>query len=122
MISSTLANVFGGKPQKALLSEVSELRIIKGEINKARCVIELNALGEITYANDNLAKVLGWSTSEMQGQHHSRLLPPEETADAQYQTFWRNLKNNQTQPGIFKFSSQTGQTRWLQGYYAPICD
>ncbi|KAG1647691.1 Chemotaxis protein CheA [Nymphon striatum] len=49
-----LIDTMNTEASKQLLDEVEEFTTLKGEIDKARCVIELDAEGNITSANANL--------------------------------------------------------------------
>ncbi|MDP8566988.1 methyl-accepting chemotaxis protein [Methylophilus aquaticus] len=123
MISSVL-NMLAGttKEYRAIKNEVSEFKALKAEINKARCIVELNANGEITHGNHNLCQALGYNESELIGQHHRTLLSRAEATKPEYEQFWSALKSGQSQVGTFKMVNKAGKDFWFQGYYAPVCD
>ena len=103
-----------------LMDEVDEFRSLKVEINKARCIVELNGAGSITSINHNLAKSLGVDETHFVGQHHRSLLSRADSSSMEYQQFWDNLNNGVTQSGVFKLQDSKGEVRWFQGYYAPV--
>lgn len=103
-----------------LMDEVDEFRSLKVEINKARCIVELNGDGSITSINQNLAKSLGVDETHFLGQHHRSLLSRANSTSMEYQQFWDNLNNGVTQSGVFKLQDSNGEVRWFQGYYAPV--
>lgn len=123
MISSILNMLAGStKEYRTIKNEVSEFKALKAEINKARCIVELNASGEITHGNHNLCQALGYNESELLGQHHRALLSRAEGTKPEYEQFWSALKNGQSQVGTFKMVNKAGEDFWFQGYYAPVCD
>jgi len=108
------------KQTKNMLDEVAEMRTIKAEINKARCVIEFSAEGNITSVNALALNALHFQERELLNQHHRVLLGTTESTSAEYQDFWRNLSAGKSQTGLFKLQSKEGGTVWCQGYYAPV--
>jgi len=119
---STIVNRLAGSTSevKELVEEVAELRALKAEINKARCALELDAKGTITGVNENMLNALGYAQSDLVNQHHRILLGRVDATSSEYQDFWQELTAGKTQAGNFKLQSKTGNTVWLQGYYAPI--
>lgn len=111
---------FNTLQNNSIQEEVEEFRALKVEINKARCVIEFNAVGEITAINKNALTALDYIESELLNQHHRILISPEEASSVSYREFWVGLGNGITQSGSFKLQTKTGKTVWMQGYYAPV--
>lgn len=111
---------FNTLQNNSIQEEVEEFRALKVEINKARCVIEFNAVGEITAINKNALTALDYIESELLNQHHRILISPEEASSVSYREFWVGLGNGITQSGSFKLKTKTGKTVWMQGYYAPV--
>lgn len=124
MMIGTILNKLasGTREYQGIRNEVSEFRVLREEINKARCIIELNAKGEIIRGNDNLCQALGYQETELLGQHHRSLLARADAGSAEYEQFWTGLRNAKSQVGAFKLVSKDGKEAWLQGYYAPVCD
>lgn len=107
---------------KNIQKQVSEFNVLKNEINKARCIIELNAKGEITHLNKNMLRVLGYNETELLTQHHRALLSRAEASKSTYEAFWYGLNHGESQLGTFNMITKAGKEVWLQGYYAPVCD
>ncbi|MFV1922771.1 MAG: PAS domain-containing protein, partial [Methylotenera sp.] len=105
---------------KELQGEVSEFRALKKEINKARCVIEFNADGNITNINENALEALGYNEKDLLSQHHRTLVGRAEAAGPAYKAFWPSLAEGQSQTGVFQLQNKQGDTVWFQGYYAPV--
>ena len=105
---------------KELKDEVAEFRVLKAEINKARCVLEFDGNGNVTLANQNLTQSLGYSESELLGQHHRILVGRTQAGSREYQDFWKDLASGISQTGTFDFVNKAGDKAWYQGYYAPV--
>lgn len=103
---------------RKMMVELTEFHALKAEIDKARCVIELNADGEISHANTNAEQALAYRPKTLNGQHHRVLLSRDESA--QHDAFWQALKDGKTQSGEFRRQSSEGKNVWFQGYYAPV--
>ena len=106
---------------KALLEEVEEFRALKVEIDKARCIVEMDAEGNIIAANANLVDALKYkSPSELVGQHHRAIVGRLESTSPEYTKFWENLRGGVSNKGTFKLQNRGGEVVWFQGYYAPV--
>ncbi len=105
---------------KKMLDEIAEMRAIKAEINKARCVIEFNAEGLITSINELALKALSYSENELISQHHRTLVGRFESQKSEYQDFWAELAAGRSQSGMFELINKEGKTVFFQGYYAPV--
>ncbi len=121
MLSNIVDNIaVNSEAYKEVVLEVEEFRALKKEIDKARCVLEFDAYGNISSVNDNASDALGYQASELLDEHHSVLLAKEEIDSAGYQAFWNNLAKGKTQTGEFKMLTKNGEEVWFQGYYAPV--
>ena len=88
---------------KALLEEVEEFRALKVEIDKARCIVEMDAEGNIIAANANLVDALKYkSPSELVGQHHRAIVGRLESTSPEYTKFWENLRGGVSNKGTFR--------------------
>jgi methyl-accepting chemotaxis protein len=123
MLTNILNNIAGNSDAyKALVNEVEEFRALKTEINKARCVLEFDAKGNITNANENISSALGFLASEVVSQHDRQLRTAEYAASSEFKAFWQNLEKGTVQSGGFEMLSNSGETVFFQGYYAPVMD
>ncbi len=91
-------------------------------IRKSQAVIEFNMDGTIRYANQNFCDALGYSLSEIQGQHHSMFVEPHEREAPAYREFWENLNRGQYQAAEYKRIAKGGREIWIQASYNPILD
>jgi methyl-accepting chemotaxis protein len=91
-------------------------------IGKSQAVIEFNMDGTIITANENFLKALGYSLTEIRGQHHSLFVEPSERDSAAYREFWASLNRGQYQAGEYKRIGKTGKEVYIQASYNPILD
>ncbi len=91
-------------------------------ISKAQAVIEFNMDGTIITANDNFLSAMGYTLAEIQGQHHSMFVEPQERASKEYQEFWATLNRGEYTTGEYKRVGKNGKEVWIQGSYNPIND
>ncbi len=91
-------------------------------INKAQAVIEFSMDGRILDANENFLATLGYSLSEIRGQHHSMFVDPEYRAGAEYRAFWEKLGRGEYDAGQYKRVGKGGRVIWIQASYNPILD
>ena len=91
-------------------------------INKSNAVIEFNLDGTIVFANENFLKLMGYTLSEIRGQHHRMFVDSVEASGEAYRTFWANLNKGEYQNGEFKRLTKGGKEVWIQGSYNPAYD
>ncbi|MCE0538157.1 PAS domain-containing protein [Kineosporia rhizophila] len=89
-------------------------------INRSQAVIEFDLEGHILDANDNFLALVGYSRSEVVGQHHRMFVTPEDAKSAAYQEFWRHLGAGEFVSGEFHRLGKDGREVWLQAVYNPI--
>ena len=97
----------------------------EGRINamdKAQAIIEFNLDGTVLKANDNFLKTLGYSLSEIQGQHHRMFCDPAYTSSPDYAAFWQKLGRGENDSGVYRRLGKGGKEVWIQASYNPICD
>jgi methyl-accepting chemotaxis protein len=85
-------------------------------------VISFSLDGTILDANDLFLNVMGYTLAEIKGKHHSMFIEPGTESSAEYQEFWRNLRNGQPDSRIFKRYGRHGKVVWIQASYNPILD
>jgi methyl-accepting chemotaxis protein len=120
-----------GKPVKVVkfAIDVTEQKLrnadLSGQIDaigKSQAVIEFNLDGSILTANRNFQQALGYSLSEITGQHHSLFVDPAERDTPAYREFWAALNRGEFQAGEFKRIGKGGKEVWIQASYNPILD
>ncbi|WP_395142755.1 methyl-accepting chemotaxis protein [Armatimonas sp.] len=89
-------------------------------IHRSQCVVEYGMDGSILTANESFLTLLCYRAEQIQGQHHSLLVVPEEQKSAGYRQFWRDLVQGSYQMGEYKRVDRNGRVGWLQAIYTPI--
>jgi methyl-accepting chemotaxis protein len=106
----------------SLSSESREWKSMRDAINKSFAVIEFKLDGTIITANENFLSVLGYSLSEVQGQHHSMFVEPAYKESQEYRNFWECLNRGEHQSAEFKRIGKGGREVWIQASYNPLLD
>jgi len=91
-------------------------------LGRSQAVIQFSPDGRIVTANDNFLRAMGYTLSEIQGQHHSIFVDPAETRSPEYAEFWTKLREGKFQSGHFKRAAKSGEPVWIEGAYNPIFD
>ena len=91
-------------------------------INKSQAVIEFDLEGHILDANENFLAAMGYSLSEIKGQHHSMFVDPSYKLSAEYAAFWQSLKAGEHSEGEYKRIAKGGREIWIRASYNPIFD
>ncbi|TAF65559.1 MAG: PAS domain S-box protein [Cytophagales bacterium] len=84
--------------------------------------VEFSPEGLVKDANPTFYKLFGYEPEEIQNQHHSLLVTPEEKNSQQYQQFWENLRNGIKQPGEYTRVKKDGEIVVLNATYSPVLD
>ncbi len=120
-----------GKPFKVvkyatdITAQKLEYANISGQIEaigKSQAVIEFHMDGTIITANENFLATVGYSLTEIQGQHHRMFAEPELAGSAEYQQFWERLRRGEYDAGEYKRVGKNGREIWIQASYNPILD
>ena len=91
-------------------------------IGRSQAVIEFDMTGRVITANDNFLTVMGYSLSEVQGQHHSMFMPPADMQGREYQEFWAALNRGEFQAADYLRHAKGGREVWIHATYTPILD
>ena len=91
-------------------------------IRRVMGVISFDIEGKVLEANDNFLMVLGYSAAEIVGQHHSKLMPPEEVSTMAYRDFWAALRAGEFRAGLFRRRAKSGKDIWIEASYNSILD
>lgn len=83
-------------------------------------IAEFDLEGNFIRANDNYARLLGYSSEELIGQNYSVILPRDYAETEPYKQFWQNLKAGKTYKGEVLRIRKDGHRVWLQAAYKPI--
>jgi methyl-accepting chemotaxis protein len=91
-------------------------------IDKAQAVIEFNLDGTVRTANDNFLRAMGYTLSEVKGQHHGLFVEPAYRESAEYREFWAKLARGEYDAAQYKRIAKGGREVWIQASYNPILD
>ncbi|PTS88734.1 PAS domain-containing methyl-accepting chemotaxis protein, partial [Caulobacter sp. HMWF009] len=91
-------------------------------IGRVQAVIEFTPQGLVLDANDNFLQALGYTLSEIKGQHHRMFVAPEDARSADYDAFWKKLNAGEFVAAEFKRIGKGGRTVWIQASYNPVFD
>ncbi len=121
----------GGKPYKVVkfATDVSQQKLQTADfsgqitaISKSQAVIEFNMDGTIIDANDNFLNTVGYTLSEIKGQHHSLFVEHDYKRSVEYRQFWENLNRGEFESGEYKRLGKGAKEVWIQASYNPIMD
>ncbi|HEY0268691.1 MAG TPA: methyl-accepting chemotaxis protein, partial [Methyloradius sp.] len=103
-------------------TEDFDSRVQKEAIDRFQGAIDLSLDGTIISANETYLKILGYSSSELVGQHVSMVLEPTFARSPEYQAIWAKITNGEFISGRYKRIAKGGREVWIQAYYSPIRD
>ncbi len=91
--------------------------------DRATAAIEFDLAGCVITANERFLKLFGYdSVEEIQGHHHRLFCLPEHYASAEYEQFWKKLREGQSASGEYLRVGKNGKRCWIHATYAPILD
>ena len=77
--------------------------------------------GCITFVNDSLVKVSGFTRSELVGQSHNIIRHPD-MPPAAFQDLWKTIKSGKSWKGIVKNRCKNGGYYWVDSFVSPITE
>ncbi|HHQ4914108.1 methyl-accepting chemotaxis protein [Aeromonas veronii] len=100
--------------------QLSRQRAIISALDRALAIIEFTPKGEIVTANQNFLSCVGYSLSQLKGQHHRLFC--DESFYREQPHFWDDLAHGQLKSGLFSRRDSHGNEIWLEATYNPIKD
>ncbi len=91
-------------------------------VSKAQAVIEFSLDGKVLNANQNFLDAMGYTLTEIKGQHHSLFVEPAYRSSVEYRVFWERLNRGEYDAGQYKRIGKGGREVWIQASYNPILD
>jgi methyl-accepting chemotaxis protein len=104
------------------ITHSKEIEDMLAALNRSSAVIEFTLDGIILNANDNFLKGMGYSKSQIVGQHHRMFCDPKEAESQSYKDFWQKLKSGAFVSQRFKRFDSRGNVVWLEASYNPVHD
>ncbi|UCB29964.1 PAS domain S-box protein [Duffyella gerundensis] len=114
-ITSGLMSRMASQPRRHSSATLSSL---KGSI----AMIEFSEDGTIITANPLFLDSMGYTLTEIVGQHHRIFCPPEEVSSAGYAAFWQRLRTGDSLSSKFLRLAKNGRPVWLEAHYVPVKD
>ena len=114
MISELFTQLLGGQSS----DDKAKLQAL----DQSQAVIEFNMDGTIISANDNFLNAMGYSLSEIKGQHHKMFVTNDLASSREYQAFWDKLNQGEFQSAEFPRVNKKGEVIWIQATYNPLRD
>jgi methyl-accepting chemotaxis protein len=120
-----------GKPLKVVkfATDVTPAKRLSSEttgkleaLSRSQAVIEFDMQGNITAANDNFLRTVGYTRQEVIGKHHSMFCDAELVKSPDYRNFWADLNEGKFKSARFRRHGKHGAQVWLQATYNPILD
>jgi len=100
--------------------QLQEQQAILTALDSSQAVIEFLPDGTILNANSNFLQTVGYSASQIVGQHHRMFCKAD--FYQQHADFWSQLAKGQFKRGLFERLDVRGQPIWLEATYNPIRD
>jgi PAS domain S-box-containing protein len=99
----------------------SEVENFMSGIDQSSCIVEYNPHGFITMANENYLELLNLRKEEVLGIHHSDKMEFTKKQKAEYDKFWRDLKDGFAKKEKTKFIVRDKEIILFE-VYTPIKD
>ncbi|MDD2720079.1 MAG: diguanylate cyclase [Gallionella sp.] len=111
-----------------LRSKEQELNAKNRELSFQKKTLDAHAIvsisdtrGNITYANDKLCEISGYSQQELLGQNH-RILNSGGHPEQYYADLWQTITSGKTWHGEFRNRSKNGDFYWVEATIQPFLD
>jgi methyl-accepting chemotaxis protein len=108
--------------KKRLERETADYMSLITAIGRSQAVIEFGMDGSIRTANENFLKTLGYTLSEIEGNHHSMFVDADHRETNEYKEFWAALNRGEYRAGEFRRIGKGGREVWIQASYNPVMD
>ncbi|WP_083931659.1 methyl-accepting chemotaxis protein [Methyloferula stellata] len=104
------------------IGSVSDSNRVLQALGRSLAIIEFDPTGKILTANENFCNALGYSLSEIKGQHHSMFVDPDYVHSPDYKAFWAKLGRGEFDAREYKRIGKGGREVWIQASYNPVKD
>ena len=91
-------------------------------LDRSQATIEFALDGTIANANENFLNAVGYSLSEIVGEHHKMFVEKSYAESDAYRQFWKKLASGEAQEGKFRRIGKDGREIWIQATYNPVLD
>ncbi len=105
----------------SLREKVKLLDEYRKVLDESAIVSKSDLAGNITYVNERLCRMTGYSREELIGRPHSILRHPDVSPEL-FADMWRTISSGQVWRGVFPSLCKDGSTRWNASTICPIFD
>ena len=98
----------------------SDAKAILNAMQRSQAIIEFDLQGTILTANENFCRALGYTLSEIVGQHHRLFVDPADAASPEYREFWARLGRGEFDSRQYKRIGKGGRELWIEASYNPV--
>jgi len=102
-----------------LQNSLTTLEGYKVALDNNSIVSKSDLKGNITYVNDKLCEISGYTNDELIGMPHSIFRDPQVSPQV-FKKLWKTIQNKQTWTGMFSNRRKDGSTFWTLSTIAPI--
>lgn len=99
--------------------EVNDMTVVEA-LEKNLAIIRFDLDRRVAYVNENFAKEIGYSVSELMGKQHKELCFPTFTKSPEYEKLWKDLMDGNTLQDKVERKSKLGNSVMLEATYMPI--
>ncbi|MEL6767426.1 MAG: PAS domain-containing methyl-accepting chemotaxis protein [Pseudomonadota bacterium] len=96
----------------------TDAKLVAIEVSQG--VAEFDVTGTVLHFNDNFLRVMGYTLSEVVGQHHRMFCDDEMVKSEAYTELWHALSKGEFVGGRFVRVNKFGRDVWIQATYNPI--
>ncbi len=95
-------------------------RAVLAALDRSQAIIEFDLTGKILHANENFLQAMGYTLSEVVGQHHRMFVTPAEAQGKDYAAFWSRLAEGHFDQRQYKRVAKGGREIWIEASYNPV--
>ncbi len=107
--------------EREIERNVKLLEEYRRAIDESAIVSKTDAHGTITYANEKLSRVCGYTPEELVGSAHSIMRHPD-MPDTFFADLWETITQNRVFKGTIKNRTKSGETFYVDTTIVPITD
>ncbi len=106
--------------QEEMQRNQSETEGTMQALNSALAMADYDVEGKLTKINTNYLSMLGYSQTEVMGEHHRIFATKEDKSSEEYRQFWRDLEAGKSRKGIYKRLTRKGEVINVRSYFSPV--
>ncbi|WP_286670294.1 methyl-accepting chemotaxis protein [Shewanella mangrovisoli] len=91
-------------------------------ISRACATVSFTPNGDFLSASTKFLECVGYTETELKGQHHRLLCTKRYRESNEYERFWSDLRAGRSKSGKFHRVAKDGHDIWLEATYIPIIE